>query len=142
MLTFVVGASLLGSGLASWHARPDNRLGPIMVATGFAWFAGLLSEAPSSVLYTIGSAVQYVFVSGFIYILLSFPSGRLESTWSRSLVWFSLLLSVGLQLAAMLLGNGTGLRCETCPDNGLQLLHHSTLSMNLLDVRAAAGRRS
>ncbi len=135
VLTFVVGASLLGSGLASWHARPDNRLGPIMVATGFAWFAGLLSEAPSSVLYTIGSAVQYVFVSGFIYILLSFPSGRLESTWSRSLVWFSLLLSVGLQLAAMLLGNGTGLRCETCPDNGLQLLHHSTLSMNLLDVQ-------
>ena len=60
VLTLVVGASLLGSGLASWHARPDNRLGPIMVATGFAWFAGLLSEAPNSVVYTIGLSIGSV----------------------------------------------------------------------------------
>ena len=133
VLTFVVGASLLGSGLASWHARPDNRLGPIMVLTGFAWFAGLLSEAPNSVLYTIGSAVQYVFVSGFIYILLSFPSGRLGSTAARALVWMSLVLSVGFQLAAMLFGNHSGLRCDTCPDNRIQVFHDNTTALHLLD---------
>ncbi len=140
VLTFVVGASLLGSGLASWHARPDNRLGPIMVATGFAWFAGLLSEAPNSVVYTIGSAVQYVFVSGFIYILLSFPSGRLGSTGARALVWLSLVLSVVLQLTAMLFGNGSGLRCDTCPDNRMQVFHDNNVSMHLLnDQRLFAG---
>ena len=133
LLTFVVGASLLGSGLASWHARPDNRLGPIMALTGFAWFAGLLSEAPNSVLYTIGSAVQYVFVSGFIYILLSFPSGRLGSTGARALVWLSLGLSVGFQLAAMLFGNHGGLRCDTCPDNRIQVFHDNTTALHLLD---------
>lgn len=140
VLTFVVGASLLGSGLASWHARPDNRLGPIMVATGFAWFAGLLSEAPNSVVYTIGSAVQYIFVSGFIYILLSFPSGRLGSTGARALVWLSLVLSVVLQLTAMLFGNGSGLRCDTCPDNRMQVFHDNNVSMHLLnDQRLFAG---
>ena len=45
VLTLLVGASLLGCGLASWRARPENRLGPVMVFTGFAWFAGQLSEA-------------------------------------------------------------------------------------------------
>jgi hypothetical protein len=45
VLALVVGASLLGSGLASWRARPENRLGPVMVLTAFAWFAGELSEA-------------------------------------------------------------------------------------------------
>lgn len=135
LLTFVVGASLVGCGLASWHARPDNRLGPIMTLTGFAWFAGLLSESSSSVLYTIGTAVQYVFVSGSIYILLSFPSGRLGSTGARSLVWFSLLLSVGFQLAAMLFGDRSGLRCDTCPDNRIQVFADNTTAMHLLDYQ-------
>jgi hypothetical protein len=78
LLTLLVGASLLGTGLASWRARPESRLGPVMVLAGFAWFASQLSEAFSPLLYTIGAAVQYVFVAGFIYVLLSFPSGRLE----------------------------------------------------------------
>jgi len=47
-LTLLVGASLIGSGLGSWRARPENRLGPVMVLTGFAWFAGLLSEATNA----------------------------------------------------------------------------------------------
>ncbi len=56
--TLLVGVSLLGCGLASWRARPENRLGPVMVFTGFAWFAGQLSEASAPWLYTIGLAVQ------------------------------------------------------------------------------------
>ncbi len=49
---------------AGWprgEARPENRLGPVMVLTGFGWFAAQLSEASAPWLYTIGSAVQYVF---------------------------------------------------------------------------------
>ncbi len=77
LLTLLVGASLLGSGQGSWRTRPDNRLGPLMVLTGFAWCAGQLSEASSPLLYTAGATVQYVFIVGFVYLLLSFPSGRL-----------------------------------------------------------------
>ena len=45
VLTLLVGASLLGCGVASWRARPENRVGPIMVFTGFAWFTALLVDA-------------------------------------------------------------------------------------------------
>ncbi len=59
-LTLLVGASLIGSGLASWQARADNRLASLMVLTGFAWFAGLLSEAMfGTVTVLVPAGVQF-----------------------------------------------------------------------------------
>jgi signal transduction histidine kinase len=139
LLTLLVGASLLGSGLASWQARPDNRLGPVMVLTGFAWFAGQLTEASNSLLYTAGAAVQYVFIAGFVYQLLSFPSGRLERRLDRALVWLTIALTVGVTLVAMLYGNKTGLRCGTCPDNLLRVFDNNTRAHRLLDVQRVLG---
>ena len=102
VLTFVVGASLVGSGLGAWRAWPDNRVGPVMVFTGFAWFAGLLTEATSPLPYTIGTLIQYVWIVGFIWLLLCFPSGRLQGRIERGLVVFALVLAVGVELVAML----------------------------------------
>ena len=138
-LTLIVGASLLGSGLGSWRARPENRLGAVMVLTGFAWFAALLSEASSPLLYTIGTAVQYVFIAGFIYLLLSFPSGRLRGRLDRGLVAAAVALTVGVQLAAMLYGAKSGLRCPGCPDNLLRVFANNTRAHRLLDLQRLLG---
>ena len=135
VLTLLVGASLLGSGLLSWRARPENRIGPVMVITGFAWFAGQLSEASSPSLYTIGAAVQYGFIAGFIYLLLSFPSGRLLTRLDRWLVWVAIVLALGVQLVAMLYGNKAGVRCSSCPNNVLQVFDNNTLAERLLDLQ-------
>jgi signal transduction histidine kinase len=132
-LTLLVGVSLLGSGLGSWRARPQSRLGPVMVLTAFAWFAGQLSESSSPGLYTLGTAVQYLFIAGFAYILLSFPSGRLSGPVDRTLVVLALAVGGGLQVLAMLFGNKTGLRCSTCPDNLLRTFHDNTVALGLLD---------
>jgi signal transduction histidine kinase len=143
-LTLLVGASLIASGLGSWRARPENRLGPAMVLTGFAWFAGLLVEATNAPLYTVGSAVEYAFVAGFVYIVLSFPSGQLRGTLDRVLVAGAAAAALGLQVAAMLVGNGSGLRCgeingrSACPDNLLQVFHDNGLALDLLTFQRAA----
>src|SRR5215471_3718016 len=79
-VALLVGWCFIGSGLLSWRARPDNRIGPVMVLTGFTWFASLLQNAHNSVLLTIGEIFQDVFLAGFLYLALSFPSGRLN-TW-------------------------------------------------------------
>src|ERR1035438_4076147 len=68
VLTLLVGASLLGCGLASWRARPENRVGKIMVLTGFAWFTAQLIEARAPWLNTIGLAVQSVWIIGLVYL--------------------------------------------------------------------------
>ena len=139
VLTLLVGASLIGCGLASWRARPENRLGPIMVLTGFVWFAGLLSEATSAPLYTLGVAIEYVFLCGFIYIVLSFPSGQLRGRADKAIVVIAIVGS-GLQVAAMLFGSGSGLRCGGgCGDNLIQVFHDNGLALALLNLQRALG---
>jgi signal transduction histidine kinase len=139
VLTALVGASLIGCGLASWRARPENRLGPVMVLTGFAWFAGLLSEATSAPLYTIGVAIEYLFLSGFIYIVLSFPSGRLRTTADKTILVAAIAGSL-LQPVAMLFGSGSGLRCGGgCGHNLIQVVHDNGLSLALLSVQRLLG---
>ncbi len=138
VLTLVVGASLIGCGLASWRSRPENRLGPVMVITGFLWFAGQLSEASAPWLYTFGSAIQYVWAVGLVYLLLSFPSGRLRGTLDRSLVWATVGLFC-MQLLAMLYGNKAGIRCPGCPDNLLQVVHDNHTAQAWLNLERLAG---
>jgi signal transduction histidine kinase len=140
LLTLLVGASLIGSGFALWRTRPENRLGTVMVLTGFAWFAGLLTESSSSGLYTVGVAVQNLFIAGFTYLVLSFPSGRLETRLDRALVWAALVLTTIVPLVAMLFGNRSGLRCGPgCPSNAIQIIPDNGLSLTLLNVQRLAG---
>jgi len=140
VLTLLVGTSLIGCGLASWRTRPDNRLGPVMVLTGFAWFAGLLSEATSAPLYTAGIAIEYVFVCGFIYIVLTFPSGQLRGTLDKAIIVIAISGSLGLQVAAMLFGSGSGLRCGgDCGHNLIQVVHDNGLALTLLSLQRLFG---
>jgi signal transduction histidine kinase len=135
VLTLLMGASLLGCGLASWRARPDNRLGPIMVLTGFAWFAAQLIEASAPWLNTIGLAVQSVWIIGLVYLLLSFPSGRLQGRLDRVLITSGVALGVGLQLLAMLYGNKAGLHCPGCANNLLQVVHDNHKARGWINLR-------
>jgi signal transduction histidine kinase len=139
VLTVLVGASLLGCGLASWRARPENRVGKIMVFTGFAWFAELLVDATPPWLNTIGLAVQAVWIFGLVYLLLSFPSGRLQGRLDRWLVVGGGTLGVGLQLLAMLYGNKAGLHCPGCSNNLLQLVHDNHKAKNWLALQRLIG---
>ena len=135
VLTLLVGASLLGCGLASWRARPENRLGQIMVLTGFAWFAAQLIEASAPWLNTIGLAVQSVWIIGLVYLLLSFPSGRLRDRLDRVLITSGVALGVGLQLLAMLYGNKAGLHCPGCANNLLQVVNDNHKARGWINLR-------
>lgn len=139
VLTLLVGASLLGCGLAAWRARPENRVGKIMVFTGFVWFTALLVEATPPWSNTIGLAVQAVWIFGLVYLLLSFPSGRLAGRLDRWLVAGGGIVSVGLQLLAMLYGNKAGLRCPGCATNLLQVIHDNHKAQSWLGLQRLIG---
>lgn len=138
VLTLLVGASLLGCGLASWHARPQNRLGPVMILTAFAWFGGQLSETSEPWVYTLGAAIQYVWVIGLVYLLLSFPSGRLAGRLDGWLMGGVGGL-FGLALLAMFEGNKAGLRCASCPNNLLQVVNANRQALHLLGLERLLG---
>ena len=64
----LVGWSFIGCGLIAWRQRPGNRLGPVMIFIGFAWFAAFLTDAHDALLFTVGTAVQSVYLVGFVYL--------------------------------------------------------------------------
>jgi len=71
-LDAAAGFALVFLGLVVWSRRPGSRAGPIMSATGFAWFLGTL-WAPAVFLHR-GPLAQ---------LLISYPGGRLSSRLQR-----------------------------------------------------------
>ena len=92
----------IGVGLVMWHARPGNRVGPLVILMGFAGAAPFLSWASGNgVAWTIGDMWNLLGVVVLANVYLAFPEGR-TSGWSRHLViavyaWF-FLLTVGQRL--------------------------------------------
>src|ERR687888_321434 len=86
VLTLVVGLSWSVMGLLEWSRRPANRIGPLMVFFGFAWFAGRLIYSDVPLLHTIGGFLGVLFFAVLGHVLLAFPGGRLEGRLSRFLV--------------------------------------------------------
>jgi signal transduction histidine kinase len=137
-IILLVGWSFVGSGLLSWRARPDNRLGPVMVLTGFTWFASVLEEGNNSAVATIGAVFGLVFLAGFLYVGLSFPSGRLSTVLDRGLVAVALGLVTVVQLAWLLCYDPLA-DCNRCAANLLEVTRDDALASALLQFQRIAG---
>jgi signal transduction histidine kinase len=118
----LIGLGFVGTGAFAWWRRPLNRFGPLMTAVGFAWFIGALTEANDSVVYTIGSFVGPLYLVLVVQMVLSFPSGRLESGWPRAIVAVAYIDAFVLTLPVFLLdGNLNG--PDGAPDNAFAIVH-------------------
>jgi len=97
-----VAAPLAVGGFAL--QRPHfERFGALLVAAGFAWFLTTLANADDAALYSAARVSYWVFEALLIYLLLSFPTGRLDSRLDRALVWSAVLLVLMLYLPTALL---------------------------------------
>ena len=74
-------------GCYAWHRRPNERFGPLLVVAGLGWFLTTLAESNSSVPYSIGRIAGWVVELQLVYLILSFPSGRLPAPVDRALIW-------------------------------------------------------
>ena len=73
----LTGASFIASGLVAWQRRPGNRVGMLMVATGFGVLANpLLSQVGWSPVQTLANVVTDWWTIVFVILLLVFPDGR------------------------------------------------------------------
>jgi signal transduction histidine kinase len=85
-LGLLVGWSFIGGGLIAWSRRadrPERRIGGLMVAIGFAWFAAGLTRIEVSLVASVGSAVSGLWTALAIYLLLAFPEGGLKTRLDR-----------------------------------------------------------
>jgi signal transduction histidine kinase len=90
-------------GCYAWHRRPNERFGPLLVVAGLLWFMTTLAESDSSALYSIGRVAGWIVEVQLIYLILSFPSGRLPARVDRALVWAAAGLVAVLYLPTALI---------------------------------------
>src|SRR5215472_18132136 len=131
-VALLVGWSFIGSGLLSWRPRPGNLLGPVLVFTGFAWFASVLPDSHNPVLFTIGTAVVPLYYVGVVYLIVSFPSGRLAGPLDRGLVVGTFVLTTVVQVALLFFADSRKFFCRTCPANLLEVTREDAVTTGLL----------
>ena len=114
-------------GLYAWHTRPDERFGPVLVAAGFGWFLTTLAESGDSLVYSIGRVSGWIVEIGLVWLILSFPSGRLTDRFDRMLVGAAAAVVGLLYLPTALLANdypapAPYTSCNSdCPENAFFL---------------------
>ena len=130
-LAVAIGLAFVATGIAARHQRPENRIGVLMILTGFAWFIGALTLSDHPVLYGIGRAFGTVSWGFFAWLVLSFPTGRLVRIVDRLVVAGTFLVVwVGIPAWAVV----TSPRFEgdwLSPQNGLLIEHNEGLSSSL-----------
>lgn len=97
-----VGWAFVGAGLVAWRQRPDNRVGPLMISQGFAWFFGNLEGTHVPILFSLGLWLTWLEHAILAHLILAFPSGRLPSRGARFLIGtlYGVVLAVGFMRAA------------------------------------------
>jgi len=122
-----VGWSFIGTGLYAWWRRPDNSFGALMVGVGFAFFAGALGASDIPGVFAVGLLTGALSFAFLIHLLLSFPSGRLESRAARILAAIAYVETTVVQVATVLVTDSENGDCK-CTANPLLVTHNQTVS--------------
>src|SRR3954453_14259783 len=126
-----IGWSFIGAGLYAWWRRPEHRMGPLMTLVGFTWFLGGLSFANSALVFNVGILVSSLWVGALGQMLVTYPSGRVESRLERGLVPVGWAAALVAPLTALCGPIDPG--CDDCPEN-LVLITPSPTAADAVDA--------
>jgi signal transduction histidine kinase len=116
------------------------RFGRLLLAVGVVSFLSTLAESPDATLYTIGRLAGWGVEALLVLLVLSFPSGRLESRLDRVLaagmggIIVFLLLTTGLASPTFPVPSPWTSCIEGCPPNALSVADHPAFGFNPLVV--------
>ncbi len=101
-LFLATGWGFVGVGLWVWKQRPAGNIGPLMVAVGLSGLLKGLAFSNDSVVFAIASVGEVLIYAVLIHLLLSFPSGRLETRLDRLLVTIAYVNTTVVQFGVFL----------------------------------------
>jgi signal transduction histidine kinase len=135
----LVGWSFIGGGLLYWRSRPDNHLWAVLIFQGFAWFGSWLYAADNPLLFTFGQLIYpWQYASG-LYLVLSFPSGRLRGGLDRAMVAIAIFLVTIGNLFWLLFADSHHSMCRTCPANLLEVTRDDAVVAGVFYVFRVSG---
>ena len=123
----LAGWGFIGVGLYAWGRRPDNGIGLLMAATGFAWLAAAASFSDLPLVFTLAQVLGTVFFAVVLHLLLAFPNGRLHGRAERRIVLAAYLLTTVCNLVLWLFIDPNDLDCDDCPRNLILIESHESL---------------
>jgi signal transduction histidine kinase len=114
-------------GLYALVEGTHRRFGRLLVLAGIAWFFAALAGSSESVLYSVGRVSSWIVEAGLIYLILSFPSGRLTAPIDRALMWGVVAIVGVLFVPTAFITEAYPTpsivsTCSDCPENALLLL--------------------
>ena len=110
-----VGWSMIAAGLLIADRRPGNRIGPLAILTGVAWFAGDFTSSDVAVVSYLATLAHGWFDPLFALVILAYPTGRIVRGVDR----FLAIGFIAVQ-AAWTIAKAVGMRpiawwdCPTC----------------------------
>ena len=123
-----VGLTFVGAGLYAWHRRPENRTGPLMALVGYTWFFGGLLESDNAWLFTAGLVLGTANFAFLVWLVLAYPTGRLETRLNRALVAAAFVLTIGGSLLLSLFEDEPISDCANCPQNALLVADYERIA--------------
>jgi signal transduction histidine kinase len=116
-------------GLNARYRRRGDRFALLLIALGAGSLLTTFAESPDDEAYTAGRIAGWLFELLLVYVILSFPTGRLRGGVDRALVLAMVVVVAVLFLPRALLGAHYDLpspftSCmKSCPANALFLFH-------------------
>jgi signal transduction histidine kinase len=117
-------------GLYTWSRRSDERFGLLLMAVGAGFFLTTLAESGDELVYSVGRTAGWLVELLLVYVILSFPTGRLPERTDRRLVGAMGLVVLTLFLPRLALAEDFEVpspytSCVSdCPANAFLLLDH------------------
>ncbi len=135
----VIGLGFVGVGLFAWYRSPENRVGMLMVATGFAWYVGQLARTDPPLLFSIGFTLENLYVGLAVHLLLAYPSGRLDGWIDRALVACTYAaVTLGFVPVALSVSSAA-YGCKGCPENIFLIADDPSFGSSWLDGLSVIG---
>ena len=121
-LAIPAGVVFAISGLIALARRPENRTGIYLVGVGYLWLLNALGDSNEEWVFTLGVAISGLVWIPFGALLLSYPTGRLETRLERVIPPAAGILITSTALLRLLFDpTPAPARCESCPESAILL---------------------
>ena len=101
LMDLLTGWTVAATGLVAWARRPASRIGPLLVASGAAWFLYNFHVADAAVLAALAVWLEQLYRAPLLHAVLTFPSGRVTTPAG----WAAVAVAWGVSLVPALWGD-------------------------------------
>lgn len=129
----------LASGLAASWLRPNNRLGLLLLLTGFSQWLSALANSSHVFLQLIGAITASLPLALVVHLLLAFPSGVVPGRAARWVVGVGYFVSIVMQVPKYLIGPGPFSICRGASDSLISVIGWMQGAVGVGSVLATAG---